>query len=107
MVVVHPVFSAATCRPPRRGECVFTGRIGNPLGRFGPCWAGQYRCRLAPTFFGPERISPMYSHLIRGVVFFLKREDGPTAVEYAVLLAPIIVLCVVAITALGSDANKA
>jgi len=40
------------------------------------------------------------------VVNFLKREDGPTAVEYAVMLALIIVVCIVAITALGSNANK-
>ena len=37
---------------------------------------------------------------------FLKREDGPTAVEYAVMLALIIVVCILAITSLGSNANK-
>jgi len=40
------------------------------------------------------------------VVDFLNREDGPTAVEYAVMLALIIVVCITAITALGSNANK-
>jgi pilus assembly protein Flp/PilA len=40
------------------------------------------------------------------VANFLKREDGPTAVEYAVMLALIIVVCIVAITALGTNANK-
>jgi len=40
------------------------------------------------------------------VVNFLKREDGPTAVEYAVMLALIIVVCIVAITTLGTNANK-
>jgi pilus assembly protein Flp/PilA len=39
------------------------------------------------------------------VVDFLKREDGPTAVEYAVMLSLIIVVCLVAITALGTNAN--
>ena len=39
-------------------------------------------------------------------VNFLKNEDGPTAVEYAVMLALIIVVCITAITALGSSANK-
>jgi pilus assembly protein Flp/PilA len=39
------------------------------------------------------------------VVEFLKAEDGPTAVEYAVMLALIIVVCLVAITALGTSAN--
>jgi pilus assembly protein Flp/PilA len=42
----------------------------------------------------------------QSIVNFLKREDGPTAVEYAVMLALIIVVCLVAITALGSNANK-
>jgi pilus assembly protein Flp/PilA len=36
---------------------------------------------------------------------FLAAEDGPTAVEYAVMLALIIVVCLVAITALGTNAN--
>jgi pilus assembly protein Flp/PilA len=35
---------------------------------------------------------------------FLKREDGPTAVEYAVMLAFIITICVAAVQALGSSA---
>ena len=39
------------------------------------------------------------------VVNFVRREDGPTAVEYAVMLALIIVVCLVAITALGTNAN--
>ena len=37
---------------------------------------------------------------------FLRREDGPTAVEYAVMLALIIVVCIAAITTLGSNANN-
>ena len=36
---------------------------------------------------------------------FLRNEDGPTAVEYAVMLALIIVVCIAAITTLGSNAN--
>jgi len=39
------------------------------------------------------------------VANFLKREDGPTAVEYAVMLALIIVVCITAITTLGTKAN--
>jgi pilus assembly protein Flp/PilA len=39
------------------------------------------------------------------VVNFLKREDGPTAVEYAVMLALIIVVCIGAITTLGTNAK--
>jgi len=41
----------------------------------------------------------------QAIVEFLEREDGPTAVEYAVMLALIIVVCITAITALGSNAN--
>ncbi len=39
------------------------------------------------------------------IVQFLKREDGPTAVEYAVMLALIVVVCIAAITTLGQNAN--
>jgi pilus assembly protein Flp/PilA len=44
--------------------------------------------------------------LVRQFVHFLKREDGPTAVEYAVMLALIILVCLAAITTLGSNANN-
>jgi pilus assembly protein Flp/PilA len=44
--------------------------------------------------------------LLQHVVNFVKREDGPTAVEYAVMLALIIVVCITAITTLGTNANK-
>jgi pilus assembly protein Flp/PilA len=42
----------------------------------------------------------------KNVVKFLKAEDGPTAVEYAVMLALIIVVCIGTITALGNNANS-
>jgi len=47
----------------------------------------------------------MLARVTSSVVNFLKREDGPTAVEYAVMLALIIVVCIAAIAALGSGAN--
>ena len=47
----------------------------------------------------------MLSSCKSSIVRFLKQEDGPTAVEYAVMLALIIVVCLVAITALGTNAN--
>jgi pilus assembly protein Flp/PilA len=40
------------------------------------------------------------------VVRFLRSEDGPTAVEYAVMLALIIVVCLAGISVLGSNANN-
>ncbi len=36
---------------------------------------------------------------------FLVSEDGPTAVEYAVMLALIIVVCLAAVSAVGTKAN--
>jgi pilus assembly protein Flp/PilA len=36
---------------------------------------------------------------------FLISEDGPTAVEYAVMLALIVVVCLTAIQAIGTNAN--
>jgi pilus assembly protein Flp/PilA len=36
---------------------------------------------------------------------FLVSEDGPTAVEYAVMLALIIIVCLTAINAIGTNAS--
>jgi pilus assembly protein Flp/PilA len=44
--------------------------------------------------------------ILKSTVEFLKREDGPTAVEYAVMLALIVVVCIAAITSIGSAANS-
>ena len=49
----------------------------------------------------------MFRQCCRCVVSFIRREDGPTAVEYAVMLALIIVVCLVAIQILGKNANSA
>jgi len=40
------------------------------------------------------------------IVNFINDESGPTAVEYAVMLALIVVVCITAITTLGSNANN-
>jgi len=37
---------------------------------------------------------------------FLVSEDGPTAVEYAVMMALIVIVCLTAISAIGSNANR-
>jgi len=37
---------------------------------------------------------------------FMLDESGPTAVEYAVMLALIVVVCVAAITTLGNNASS-
>ena len=43
---------------------------------------------------------------VRMIKNFLRREDGPTAVEYTVMLAFIIVVCVTTVASLGTNANK-
>jgi pilus assembly protein Flp/PilA len=53
-----------------------------------------------------QRKDPVMQKVFQSVANFLKREDGPTAVEYAVMLALIIVVCITAITAIGTNANK-
>jgi pilus assembly protein Flp/PilA len=42
----------------------------------------------------------------RAIARFAQNEDGPTAVEYAVMLALIVVVCLTAITTLGQNANN-
>ena len=44
-------------------------------------------------------------NLAKKVQRFLVSEDGPTAVEYAVMLALIIIVCLAAISAIGTNAN--
>jgi pilus assembly protein Flp/PilA len=45
------------------------------------------------------------SQLLHSVKRFAVSEDGPTAVEYAVMLALIVVVCLTAIQAVGTNAN--
>ena len=53
----------------------------------------------------PERGTHM-RHWLDKVGRFVRSEDGPTAVEYAVMLALIVVVCIAAITALGNNSSK-
>ena len=53
-----------------------------------------------------ERKRRTMYNLVQFAADFLKREDGPTAVEYAVMPALIIVVCITAITTLGGNANQ-
>ena len=50
----------------------------------------------------PERTEIM----LASVKKFLLSEDGPTAVEYAVMLALIVIVCLTAIKAVGTQANS-
>lgn len=45
------------------------------------------------------------SQLLQPVQRFLRSEDGPTAVEYAVMLALIVIVCLTAIQAIGTNAS--
>ncbi len=48
----------------------------------------------------------MLAKVFHNVLHFLESEEGPTAVEYAVMMALIIVVCVATLTTLGSNSNK-
>ena len=47
----------------------------------------------------------MKTSILRSVRNVLVSEDGPTAVEYAVMLALIVIVCLASVSAVGSNAN--
>lgn len=47
----------------------------------------------------------MFGRFTRRAVDFLRREDGPTAVEYAVMLALIVVVVVAAVGTIGGTTS--
>jgi pilus assembly protein Flp/PilA len=55
---------------------------------------------------GPSDRTPTVRRLTKTLVRFLKRDDGPTAVEYAVMLALVIAVCVSAITTIGTKTSS-
>lgn len=48
----------------------------------------------------------MIGRVIQPVIRFLRDESGPTAVEYAVMLALIIAVCFAAIASIGSTTSS-
>jgi pilus assembly protein Flp/PilA len=54
-----------------------------------------------------ERLPIAMHAFMKKLASFLKKEDGPTAVEYAIMLSLIIVVCIAAVTTLGKNANQA
>jgi len=50
--------------------------------------------------------TPEDYRMLHHIKNFLKSEDGPTAVEYAVMLALIVIVCLTAIRAVGTNANS-
>jgi pilus assembly protein Flp/PilA len=59
---------------------------------------------VRPATAGPNSEDTMKSLAVK-VQRFLKSEDGPTAVEYAVMLALIVIVCLTAIQSIGTNAN--
>ena len=47
----------------------------------------------------------MMGKLGKSLLNFLKSEDGPTAVEYAVMLALVIIVCIASVTTLGTNVS--
>jgi pilus assembly protein Flp/PilA len=47
----------------------------------------------------------MLGRFVRRAVHFLKKEDGPTAVEYAVMLALILIVIFAAVTSIGTTTS--
>ena len=45
------------------------------------------------------------TNILKSVVRFVESEDGPTAVEYAVMLALILVACITIVTNLGTTVS--
>jgi pilus assembly protein Flp/PilA len=43
--------------------------------------------------------------ILKGIKHFLVSEDGPTAVEYAVMLALIVIVCLTAVRNIGTSAS--
>ena len=47
----------------------------------------------------------MLKTIVKTIRYFLTNEEGPTAVEYAVMLMLIVLVCITAIQAVGSNTN--
>ncbi len=73
------------------------------MSRQMPIYTGHavVRDRLA----GLLREDETMIRFVDAVKTFLKEEDGPTAVEYAVMLALIVIVCLTAIRAVGTATN--
>jgi pilus assembly protein Flp/PilA len=60
---------------------------------------------IKPKDNASPREESLMKKFAQSIVEFLKEEDGPTAVEYAVMLALIVVVCLTAITSVGTAAS--
>jgi pilus assembly protein Flp/PilA len=65
----------------------------------------RYRSSFVQTANLLMRERGFQMYLLKKMRQFLVSEDGPTAVEYAVMLALIIVVCLIAIQSLGTNTS--
>jgi len=67
------------------------------------------RPRVLAEHPGRRRVNPhgaSMKRFVQAVRRFLASPEGPTAVEYSVMLALIVVVCLTAIRGIGTNANK-
>jgi pilus assembly protein Flp/PilA len=74
-------------------------------GGFEPGFRGRICCRDRAYQSKCSYRGREMHRLFNSVKTFLVSEDGPTSVEYAVLLALIIIVCVTAIKSLGTTVS--
>lgn len=86
--------------PRLAGRRCFASRCGEDSNFVVSSWLGGMSAGATAT----REIGTMKSLALK-VQRFLKSEDGPTAVEYAVMLALIVVVCLTTITTIGTRAN--
>jgi pilus assembly protein Flp/PilA len=70
-----------------------------------PAITQRQQARLEDAELGVLALEGPMKRWISKVSQFLVSEDGPTAVEYAVMLALIVVVCLAAIGSIGTNAN--
>jgi pilus assembly protein Flp/PilA len=90
----------------RVGLTAAAGICDRPLCRGRPQLAAVGVEQLMFVWFDNHFCGDIAMNLLNKVRRFLKSEDGPTAVEYAVMLALIVIVCLVSITAIGNNANQ-
>ena len=69
-------------------------------------WAGERFAGWVTKRIGELFKECMMKSFKQSLVKFLKSEDGPTAVEYAVMVALIIVVAIGAVTLLGQKTSE-
>jgi pilus assembly protein Flp/PilA len=70
-------------------------------GRWQRRFSSDGTCQPVSPLSQPTQVTAM-----KRISRFLKSEDGPTAVEYAIMLALIVVVCLGAIQTVGTNAKS-